>query len=128
MNILVRGNLYYVSISANELSQNTFSITLPDGYSVETITISDLSNVSVLENIITLSSKQTYTFPAVDGKSPCKLDLRVGDRTKTANFSFIIEKFGKIPDIHYFDNAFKPILVTGKDGNEYNMIPSEQFK
>ena len=30
--------------------------------------------------------------------------------------------------MHYFDNAFKPILVTGEDGKEYNVIPSDQFK
>mgnify|MGYP001095926717 CR=1 FL=1 len=27
-----------------------------------------------------------------------------------------------------FDKAFEPILVTGEDGNEYNVIPSDQFK
>lgn len=27
-----------------------------------------------------------------------------------------------------FDAAFKPILVTDDDGNEYNVIPSDQFK
>lgn len=39
-----------------------------------------------------------------------------------------IEKFGQIPDTHYFDKAFERILVTGDDGNEYNVIPSDQFK
>lgn len=28
----------------------------------------------------------------------------------------------------YFDTAFEPILVTGDDGKEYNVIPSDQFK
>lgn len=41
---------------------------------------------------------------------------------------FNIEKFGQIPDPHYFDNAFKPILVTGDDGNQHYVIPSDQFK
>lgn len=27
-----------------------------------------------------------------------------------------------------FDSAFNPILVTGDDGKEYNVIPSDQFK
>lgn len=27
-----------------------------------------------------------------------------------------------------FDSAFEPILVTGEDGKEYNVIPSDQFK
>lgn len=39
-----------------------------------------------------------------------------------------IIKFGQIPDSHYFGTAFEPILVTGDDGNEYNVIPSDQFK
>ena len=42
--------------------------------------------------------------------------------------NIVIEKFGPIPDSHYFDNAFEPILVTGDDGKEYNVIPSDQFK
>lgn len=33
-----------------------------------------------------------------------------------------------VTDEHYFDKAFEPILVTGADGNEYNVIPSDQFK
>lgn len=40
----------------------------------------------------------------------------------------LIEKFGQIPDSHYFDKTFEPILVTGDDGNKYNVIPSDQFK
>nr|DAI25622.1 MAG TPA: hypothetical protein [Caudoviricetes sp.] len=39
-----------------------------------------------------------------------------------------LTKFGQLPDLHYFDAAFEPILVTGDDGNEYNVIPSDQFK
>lgn len=30
--------------------------------------------------------------------------------------------------VHYFDKDFDPILVTGADGKEYNVIPSDQFK
>lgn len=33
------------------------------------------------------------------------------------------------PLIHiHFDKAFDPILVTGDNGTEYNVIPSNQFK
>lgn len=35
------------------------------------------------------------------------------DNTKNQRFSFIITKFGQIPD---------PILVKGDDGKEYNVI------
>lgn len=37
-------------------------------------------------------------------------------------------KFGQIPDRQYFDTAFTPILVTDDNGNEYHVIPSDQFK
>lgn len=46
----------------------------------------------------------------------------------TSVIKFYIEKFGQIPYTHYFDKAFEPILVVGEDGNEYNVIPSDQFK
>ena len=29
---------------------------------------------------------------------------------------------------NYFTNPFKPILVTGDDGHQYKVIPSDQFK
>lgn len=38
------------------------------------------------------------------------------------------DAFEQIPDTHYFDKAFDPILVTGDDGTEYKVIPSSQFK
>lgn len=52
----------------------------------------------------------------------------IADVNKESEIKFIIEKFGQIPDPHYFDNAFKPILVTVDDGNKYKVIPSDQFK
>lgn len=36
------------------------------------------------------------------------------------------EYHGSFIHIH-FDKAFEPILVVGDDGNEYNVIPSDQF-
>lgn len=50
------------------------------------------------------------------------------DASVPAELRFTIEKFGQILDPHYFDKEFEPILVIGDDGNEYNMIPSDQFK
>lgn len=29
---------------------------------------------------------------------------------------------------NYFNGAFEPILVTGKDGDKYKAIPSDQYK
>ena len=54
--------------------------------------------------------------------------LLIKDISKKADIRLSIEKFGQIPDTHYFDKAFDPILVVGDDGNEYNVIPSDQFK
>lgn len=64
----------------------------------------------------------------VNYKSPCVLRPLILDNTKPAYLRILIFKFGQIPDPHYFDAAFKPILVTGDDGKEYNVIPSDQFK
>ena len=47
---------------------------------------------------------------------------------KGNNIRITLVKFGQIPNSHYFDTAFEPLLVTGDDGNEYNVIPSAQFK
>lgn len=48
--------------------------------------------------------------------------------TSSVNGCNIVIYFGQIPDPHYFDKAFEPILVTGDDGNKYKVIPSDQFK
>lgn len=54
--------------------------------------------------------------------------IQLFDNTKENRFTFLITKFGQIPDSHYFDEAFEPILVTGDDGDKYNVIPSDHFK
>lgn len=54
--------------------------------------------------------------------------LYIQDTSKIAEIRLTIEKFGQIPDPHYFSKAFDPILVVGNDGAEYNVIPSDQFK
>lgn len=64
----------------------------------------------------------------VNSKSPCTIKVSRIDDTKLARLRFSIEKFGQIPNIDYFNKAFDPILVVGDDGNEYNVIPSDQFK
>lgn len=58
----------------------------------------------------------------------CNITFYITDLPKAAEIRFTIEKFGQIPDSGYFDSTFKPILVTGDDGKEYNVIPSDQFK
>lgn len=126
MNLIVAGNVIEVTFDADEPQQSGY-ITLPDGYSYKQINIISATNCYPGHR---LSSPYLgpRIFPPVNSKSPCQFAYSILDTTKEASFRIIIEKFGKIPDIHYFDKAFEPILVVGDDGKEYNVIPSDQFK
>ena len=126
MIITTQGNFISITIPPNE--GQPAAIQLPDGYSFEKIHIAVLNNISYLIPYMQISLNTVYTFPVVNSKSPCCIQPKIGDVSKTCEIKFYIEKFGQIPDMHYFDNAFKPILVTGEDGKEYNVIPSDQFK
>lgn len=103
-------------------------ITLPDGYSYETIHILYRNNINELFPYFLISNDNVYHIPPVRSHSPSTFNLLVADTAKRAEIRILIEKFGQIPDSHYFDKLFEPILVTGDDGNEYNVIPSDQFK
>ena len=104
------------------------SITLIDGYSIEEMHI--INNTGIyglyLGVPISLTTEKLY-FPPVNSRNPNTI-APFFDNKKEQRLSFLITKFGQIPDIHYFDKAFEPILVTGDDGKEYNVIPSNQFK
>lgn len=126
MTLYVAGNVIEVTFDVDEPTQSGF-ITLPDGYSYERVNVILASNCYPVHRLSS-GTLGTRTFPPVNSKSPCQFAYAIIDRTKAASFRAIIEKFGQIPDIHYFDQAFEPILVTGEDGNEYNVIPSDQFK
>lgn len=126
MNIIVQGNCITITFKADEGQPN--AIQLPDGYSFEQIHISNLANISYIIPYMQISPNSVYIFPVVDSKSPCYVKPVIKDTTKTSEIKFYIEKFGQIPDIHYFDTAFEPILVTDDAGKEYNVIPSDQFK
>ena len=124
MNVLVNGNTILITFEANEpLSV----ITLPDGYSYEIINVSEATNLYAIYQIVAPLGKVLH-FPVVNSKSPCTIKVSRSDDTKIARLRFSIEKFGQIPNIDYFNKAFDPILVVGDDGNEYNVIPSDQFK
>lgn len=112
----INGNNIRISIKANELT-NRVHITLPDGYSYETIHFTVIENIGEIANLLSVGY-DLYNFP------PSTFDLFVQDLSKRAELRIVIEKFGQIPDDHYFE----PILVTGDDGNKHNVIPSEQFK
>lgn len=119
----IEGNTVYIGIKAGESAD----FTLPDGYSFEQIHITGLKNIwGTGQTGLLLNS--VLIFPPINSKSPNCLSLHIVDTTTSAEVRFVIEKFGQIPDPHYFDNAFDPILITGEDGNEYNVIPSDQFK
>lgn len=128
MSFSTYGNLIYISYTASELSVHEQSITLPDGYSYEDILIVRSDNISTIQNRLLANSNVHMIFPPVNSKSPCTFFLYITDLTKAASIRILICKFGQIPDVNYFKNAFEPILVVGNDGNEYNVIPSEQFK
>jgi hypothetical protein len=128
MTIHYNGPFIRITFKANELSEGHPSVKLADGYSYESIIIHNLVNISELNPYQNVNKGDRIRFPPVNSKSPSVLWLFIIDVTKPADIKFSIEKFGQIPDPHYFDTAFEPILVTGNDGNQYNVIPSDQFK
>lgn len=121
------GSFIHIQFDANELSDGHTTIQLADVYTYERILIHYIDNIE-LSLYMPLERGDDITFPVVNSKSPSILPLLIKDISRKADIRLSIEKFGQIPDIHYFDKAFDPILVTGDDGNEYNVIPSDQFK
>lgn len=123
-----KGPTISVIIDANELTNKYVNITLADGYSFEKIKILSVSNVSEIIPYCSLQKGDSITYPPIRSTSPCALTLLITDITKSALCSISIEKFGQEPNINYFKGKITPILVTGDDGKEYNVIPSDQFK
>lgn len=121
------GSFIHIQFDANELSAGRTTIQLADGYTYERILIHYIDNIE-LSLYLPLERCVDITFPVVNSKSPSILPLLIKDVSRKADIRLSIEKFGQIPDTHYFDKAFDPILVTGDDGNKYNVIPSDQFK
>jgi hypothetical protein len=128
MNNVIKGNCIRIYIDANELTTKRVPITLPDGYSYETIRILYLKNITEIHPYFLVGYNTEYHIPPVRSHSPSTFNLLVGNLAETAEIRILIEKFGQIPDSHYFENVFEPILVTSEDGKEYNVIPSDQFK
>lgn len=126
MNVIYQGN--FVTVTINEGEGNPPVIRLSDGYTYEKIHILIAKNVGYLIPYLQITVNNMLDFPCIDSKSPCTIQPVLTDASAKAELKFLIEKFGQIPDPHYFDKAFAPILVTGEDGNKYNVIPSDQFK
>lgn len=123
-----KGNCIRIYIEPNELTKNRVTITLPDGYSFETIHVTYINNITELFPYFSIINNSLYHIPPVRSHSPSTFSLLVSNLSAAAEIRILIEKFGQIPDANYFDKTFEPILVKGDDGNEYNVIPSDQFK
>lgn len=128
MTEIFNGSSFALFFNTNEVPDNTYEYTLPDGYSLQTIRISSTINISYLSPWTSCNTGDVITFPVVNSRSPSKLFIYIADPTKDARIYIDIFAFGQIPDPNYFDKVFEPILVTGDDGKEYNVIPSAQFK
>ena len=127
MTSLVNGCNITLKLNANELTSNDYVYMLPSGYTINTMYITYLTNIEAINRAF-IQRNIRLVFPVVNSKSPSYITLYITDLTKDAEIRFTIEKFGQIPDNLYFDKPFKPILVTGDDGKDYNVIPSDQFK
>lgn len=126
MTINYYGNIVDIKFDKNDSSGA--AITLIDGYSIEEMTIINNSGIYGLFLGAPINKTNEHLrFPPVHSKNPNVIHP-LFDNTTEQRFTFIITKFGQIPDAHYFDKAFEPILVTGDDGKKYNVIPSDQFK
>lgn len=126
MTIKYYGNIVDIKYDVNDSSGK--AITLIDGYSIEEMTIIYNTGIyGLLFGAAITQQTEKLRFPSVHSKNP-NVIAPLFDNTKSQRFTFIITKFGQIPDPHYFKTAFKPILVKGDDGNDYKVIPSDQFK
>lgn len=125
MTINYYGNIVDIKFDTGDSSGA--AITLIDGYSIEEMTI--INNTGIYGLIFGAPIKPTTEnlhFPPVHSKNP-NVIAPLFDNTKQQRFTFLITKFGQIPDPHYFAKNFEPILVAGDDGTEYKVIPSDQF-
>ena len=125
METAIKGNNLRIVLTESE---DNITVTLPAGYSYETLLITGIDNINYINPLCKAIAGSIYNFPPVKSKSPSTLLLLKDNKTTAASLVVTISKFGQNPDAHYFDKAFEPILVTGEDGNEYNVIPSDQFK
>lgn len=123
-----KGPTVGVVLEPNEAESNYVNIRLADGYTYEQIKLLYLSNIDEVLPYFHVPVGTSIKYPPINSMSPCVLNLHLLDKTKAAACGITIEKFGQLPNINYFYNTIAPILVKGDDGNEYNVIPSDQFK
>ena len=121
----IKGNCLRIELSAEE---NNVVFTMPDGYSYESFLLTEVNNLNYINPLCRAIQGGIYNFPPIRSKSPATITLVKRNVASIASVNITIVKFGQITDVHYFDKAFEPISVVGDDGNEYNVIPSDQFK
>lgn len=126
MTVTYQGN--FVTVNINEEEGDPPVIRLRDGYTFEKIHIIVAANIGYLFPHMQIYINNTFVFPCINSTSPCTIRPILINKSAKGELKFLIEKFGQIPNTHYFDKAFEPILVTGDDGKEYSVIPSDQFK
>lgn len=114
MRNVCKGNCIRISIDPNEFPDKRVPITLPDGYSYENIRILYLHNITELSPYFRINNNTAYHIPPVRSHSPSTFSLLLSDPTLDAEIRILIEKFGQIPDIHYFDKEFEPIFNPGR--------------
>lgn len=125
MTINYLGNLVDIKFATGDVSGK--SITLDYGYSIEEMTIINNTGIyGIFHGAPISKTTVNLRFPPVRSKNP-NVIAPIFDNDKDQRFTFFITKFGQIPDPHYFDKAFEPILVVGDDGKQYKSIPSDQF-
>lgn len=126
MTIAYYGNVVDIKFDTTDSSGTV--IPLIDGYSIAEMTIIYNTGIYGLLFGVPIDTTTVHLrFPTVHSKNP-NVIRPLFDNKKEQRFTFIITKFGQIPDPHYFDKAFEPILVVGDDGKKYKVIPSDQFK
>ena len=125
MQMHIRGNSLRLSLTESE---DNITFTLPEGYSYETFQLTGMSNLRYINPYCKANIGSVYNFPPVRSKSPSTITLIKMNDGSPASAVITIFKFGQIPDSHYFDTIYEPILVTGEDGKKYKVIPSDQFK
>lgn len=118
--MIVYGNLIIGTINNTEAQWYQ----LPDGYTIKSMNLTGAELCGLNDEGANSFGSGDFTFPIVNGYSPSGLYL---SGTKNNVFKIKIYEFGLKPSHTYFDGAFTPILVNDMD-DEYNIIPSDQFK
>ena len=95
-------------------------------------TVSIYTNTESYNQIYT-GNNILITCPVIASSSPNSFIIHFSNNSTVNTWiELIIFELGGIPNPHYFDGAFEPLLMKTKDENgdeiEYNMIPSTQFE